>query len=359
MKGTINAVDFADVVEKALKESIPGLQTLKLPVADGGDYTGEVLRTALGSKIISTEVIAPLGKKVDANFFVSGTTAIIEMADASGMKLVEQADLNPMKASSFGTGQLIVKALDEGCTEILLAIGGSATVDGGIGMIEAMGFQLFDKNGNLLKGIGKNLLNVKTIRNPGFQQNFSIKIISDVDNPLLGESGAARVFGPQKGATPEMVTELENGLKNWSEIIQIETGKDFSKTKGSGAAGGIALPLLAFFDAEMVPGADFVLSKLNFDIHLKWADLVITGEGKLDTQTLNNKAPYAVAMRAKKYNKPVYAIAGIAELGLENVFDKIFTLTEESGNREEAIKNAQKYLYLAAGRLARSLVVTE
>lgn len=352
MKGTINAVDFADVVEKALKDYSADFETVKLPVADGGDYTGEVLRRALNSEVFTKNVIGPLGVAVDAGFSVAGRIAIIEMADASGMKLVNPNDLNPLKASSYGTGQLISESVKHGCTEILLAIGGSATVDGGIGMIEALGFQFFDENGNHLKGNGKNLGRVKSIKKPDAQQKFSIKIISDVDNPLLGDNGAAKIFGPQKGATPEMVVELENGLKNWSQIIQNETGKDYSTTAGTGAAGGIAVPLLAFFNAEIVPGADFILSKLDFEKHAEWADLVITGEGKLDSQTLNNKAPYAVARIAKKYDKPVYAMAGIAEHELSNVFDKIFTLTDESGDKEKAIQNPKKYLYRATQKLA-------
>jgi glycerate 2-kinase len=246
-------------------------------------------------------------------------------------KLLKTEELNPLKTSSFGTGQLIKEALNSGCTEILLGVGGSATVDGGLGMLEALGFQFLNEKGRELKGNGKNLEYVAEIRKPLLPIDISIKIICDVDNPLLGQNGAATVFGPQKGATPQMVNQLEKGLGNWAGILKNESGKTLVNLKGAGAAGGIALPLVAFYHAEIVPGASFILSQLDFEKQVEWADLVITGEGKLDSQTLNNKAPKAVADAARKAGKPVIAIGGTVQKEISNAFDGVFSITSRSG----------------------------
>ena len=345
MKGSLNAFDFADTVEEALLISLSDVKVRKIPVADGGDFTGEVLAKALNAKIVNVEVFGPLGKKIISKYFVSDKTAIIEMADASGMKLIDKNDLNPLKTSSIGTGELINDAILNGCNKIFLAIGGSATVDGGMGMLEALGFGFFDKNGTKLPGNGNNLGAVFNITVPKIISEVSIKIICDVDNPLLGENGAAAVFGPQKGATPEMVVQLEKGLKNWAEIMQKKTGKEVAMLKGTGAAGGIALPLISVFNAEIVSGADFVLTVLDFDKHVKWADVIITGEGKLDAQTLNNKAPFAVLQWARKENKPVFAFGGRVEMEAAYLFDDVFSISDEHMDVEYAMKNAQKLLY--------------
>ncbi|MCD6354000.1 MAG: glycerate kinase, partial [Prolixibacteraceae bacterium] len=249
MKGSLNAFEFADIVEKAFYDYSNKFTIRKVSVADGGDFTGEILKQQLQARGISVEVRGPLGKTVQSKFAIAHKTAIIEMADASGMKLISGKELNPLKASSFGTGQLIKKAIKSGCTEIFLAIGGSATVDGGMGMMEALGVQFFNEKGEPLAGNGENLTKIKRIQFPEINQQVTIKIICDVDNPLLGTFGAAAVFGPQKGATPPMVSLLEKGLKNWSALIAGETGRELARLEGSGAAGGVAVPLVAFFNA--------------------------------------------------------------------------------------------------------------
>lgn len=344
MKGSLSAFDFANTVEEALLKYSPLLSIRKVPVADGGDFTGEVLAKAFHAEKVEITVCGPLGKKVKSQYFISGETAIIEMADASGMKLVEKKDLNPLTATSYGTGELIADAVSKNCKKIFLAVGGSATVDGGMGMLNAFGIRFFDQNGTELPGNGENLEKVVEIISPESFPEVSIKIICDVDNPLLGETGAAAVFGPQKGATPEMVIRLEKGLKNWAEILQKKTGKKIFELPGAGAAGGVSAGLISFFDAEIVPGADFVLSKINFGEHMKWADLVITGEGKIDSQTLNNKAPFAVARRARKLGKPVVAIGGQVDLKTQAVFDFVFS-TGDNVEIEYAIKNARQLLF--------------
>ena len=356
MKGSLNAFDFADIVEKAFLDCSSEFETRKVPVADGGDFTGEVLSRSLNAQQVDVNVTGPLGAPVLAKYAIAGKKAIIEMADASGMKLVESKDLNPMLASSFGTGQLIANAIGKGCNEILLAIGGSATVDGGMGMMEALGFRFLDEKGGELNGNGKNLARIKSIQKRNFLNDIQINIICDVDNTLLGRNGAAAVFGPQKGATPEMVETLEKGLSNWAELIRSETGKDLRYIPGSGAAGGIAVPLIAFLNAEMVAGADFVLNQLNFEESVTWADVVITGEGKIDSQTLNNKAPYAVAQASKKQNKPVFAIGGRVENEALSAFDGMYSLVNGPILLEEAMLNSKELLYNFTIQLARTLL---
>ena len=357
MKGSLNAFDFAEVVEKAFLSVSGEFEIRKLPVADGGDYTGKVLSRSLNADNIVVSVHGPLGEIVQSGYSIADKTAIIEMADASGMKLVDSKLLNPLKASSFGMGQLINDAVEKGCATIFLAIGGSATVDGGTGMLEALGFSFLGKNNEKLTGKGENLSKIRTIQKPDNLANISFKVICDVDNPLLGEKGAATVFGPQKGATPEMVVQLEKGLANWVEVVRVETGKDLKHIESGGAAGGVAIPLIAFFDAEIVRGADFILKQLNFEESVKWADLVITGEGKIDSQTLNNKAPFAVARIARENGKPVFALGGQVEKSKEifSVFDEIFSLTTDQMDLEYAIKNAKQLLFNVSAKLAKSI----
>ncbi len=353
MKGSLDAFAFADIVGEAFKKCNPDFSIRKIPVADGGDFTGEVLRRALHAEVVEMEVNNPLGKKVKSKYAVSGKTAVIEMADASGIKLLQPNELDPMVASSYGTGQLIAAAIKGGCTEILLGIGGSATVDGGSGMLEALGFKLLDSRGEPLAGNGKNLASVKKIVKPDIPGNVSIKIICDVDNPLLGPNGAAEVFGPQKGASPEMLPLLENGLANWAAILEKEAGTDLAALDGAGAAGGIALPLKAFFNGDIVPGADFILSRLNFEKHVKWAGLVVTGEGKIDSQTLNNKAPAAVAKIARKWEKPVIAIGGSVHKEASEVFNGTFSILNRPMPLENAMAEAPQLLYNTAFELAQ------
>ncbi|WP_340114117.1 glycerate kinase [Maribellus mangrovi] len=355
MKGSLDAFDFADIVEEAFLSVSKDFELRKLPVADGGDFTGQVLAKNLNAKEVSIEVVGPLGKMVTSKYAISGKKAIIEMADASGMKLVSTDELDPMIASSFGTGQLILDAIDKGCNEIFLAIGGSATVDGGMGMMEALGFRFFDRENSKLKGNGVNLAKIKSIEKKDIRQSVKINIICDVDNSLLGKKGAAAVFGPQKGASTDGVIKLEAGLKNWANLLEDRSGMELRNISGMGAAGGISLPLVAFFDAEIVPGADFVLDQLGFSEQVQWTDVVITGEGKIDSQTLNNKAPFAVAKAAKQFNKPVIAIGGKVEQDASDVFDGIYTLVNGPMELELAMKNSKRLLYNCAIQLAKTI----
>jgi len=353
MKGSLDSSEFARLVEKAFLDCSTRFQTRKVPVADGGDFTGEILKRKYNAKTIRLKVKGPLGEIVDSQYFLTDETAIIEMADASGVKLVKNTKLNPLIATSYGTGQLMYDAIQKGCSKVLLAVGGSATVDGGMGMMEALGFQFVSNKGKILSGKGKNLQAIHNIIPPEKKYSISVKIISDVNNPLLGEQGAAQVFGPQKGANPEMVNQLENGLKNLANVIKENTGKELWSEKGMGAAGGIALPLKAFLHAEIVSGAEFVLKQLDFEHHLQWADLVVTGEGKLDGQTLNQKAPFAVLQSARKFQKPVIAIAGIVHKEGAEPFDAAFSFVNKPVSLEQAISKTPLLLYNFSFQLAR------
>jgi glycerate 2-kinase len=355
MKGSLSAFDFADIVENAFLICSEIFSVRKVPVADGGDFTGEVLQRNFQAEEIKINVRGPLGEETKSRYYIAEKRAIIEMADASGMKLVDSKQLNPLKASSYGTGQLMADAISKGCNQIFMAIGGSATVDGGAGMLEALDFRYFDEDNEPLFGNGGNLTAIRKIQPPEIQKNVSVKIICDVDNPLLGKNGAAQVFGPQKGATPEMLQNLEAGLKNWSKILEGMCGKKLAHIPGAGAAGGMAIPLMAFFDAKIVPGADFISEQLGLEEQVKWADIIITGEGKIDSQTLNNKAPLAVARLARKYNKPVFAIGGSIENEASEAFDGMFSLVNGPMTLNNAIKNTRELLFYVAFELAKTI----
>jgi glycerate 2-kinase len=357
MKGSLTAFEFADLVEEAFMGVSSRFSVRKLPVADGGDGTGEVLYKALHAELIKEKVFDALGRTIISKYALAGKTAIIEMADASGMKHLKSEELNPLKASSFGTGQLIKKAIEKGCTQIWLGVGGSATVDGGSGVMEALGFQLLDENNNPVGGNGSNTGVIRQIITPGYIPDVSFKIITDVDNPLLGESGAASVFGPQKGAGPEMVLQLEKNLEHWSRLLENDSGRSLATMQGAGAAGGVALPLLAWFNAELVPGAEFVLSALDFEKHVRWANVVITGEGKIDSQTLRNKAPKVVADMARQAGKTVIAIGASVDPDASSVFNGgAFSILPGPLDLTTSIKNTKKYLYSFSVELAKLLI---
>lgn len=358
MKGSMSAFEFADVVEKAILKVSDYFSIRKVPVADGGDFTGEVLQAALNAHTVNVKVKDPIGREISSKIAVSGKMGIIEMADASGIKLLKPDELDPMQASSFGTGQLIAAAIEKGCTEILLGVGGSATVDGGSGMMQALGFNYYDREGRPLTGNGKNLGKIELVETIKLPENISVKIISDVNNPLLGKKGAATVFGPQKGATPQQVRQLEEGLASWCRLLEKTSGKKLADVRGAGAAGGLAVPLMAWFNAETVPGAEFILSVIHLEEQVQWADLVITGEGKIDSQTQNNKAPKAVADMARKAGKPVIAIGGTVEPEAAEIFNGgTFCFLNGPVSLEEAMRNAKTHLSFFSAELAKLILL--
>lgn len=358
MKGSMSAFEFADVVEAAFLKHSSDFTIRKVPVADGGDYTGEVLRHALKAVPVEVTVNDPLGRKVVAQFALSGNTAIIEMADASGMKLLGMDERDVMKASSYGTGELIAAAIARGCTEIVLGAGGSATVDGGAGIMEALGFEYFDKQGLKISGNGQNLINIKKVIKPEHLSDVTVKVITDVNNPLLGPEGAAAVFAPQKGAGAREVELLEGGLTNWCRLLEKSCGRRLDNIAGGGAAGGIAVPLMAYLNARVVPGTDFILDALKFEEQVQWADIVITGEGKIDSQTLNNKAPMGVATAAARAGKPVIAIGGSVDPLAAKIFTGgLFSFIPSPVSLQKAITNVRDYLFDFSLELAKILSI--
>jgi glycerate kinase len=355
MKESLSAFRFADLVGQAFLDIDSSFFKIrKVPVADGGDDTAGVLIKALNLKNYKIEVFDPLRRTISASLGYGNEHAIIELANASGMKLMNKTGINPLISTTYGTGQMISEALKLGAKTIYIGIGGSATVDGGTGILEALGLEFYNSFGAILTANGGNLKEIKSIGgNLSLPDDIKIIVICDVENPLIGENGAVYVFAPQKGATPEMVEVLEIGLRNFADVTYEFTGKSITALKGGGAAGGTAAGLAAYLNAEIVSGADFILDKLSFDEHVQWADLVITGEGKIDNQTFWNKAPYAVASRAKKYGKKVIGIAGSIEYQAEPFFDGVFSFIDGPCSLEQSINNADRLVYNATKELAK------
>ena len=324
-KGTLTSQQAGAAVAEGIRRVQPDARVLVLPVADGGEGTVEAILTARGGSRHSTRVTGPLGGSIEAAFGVLDApagvkTAVIEMAAASGMTLLDPTDYDPLQATTYGTGELIAAALDLGCRNILVGLGGSATVDGGCGAAQALGVRFYDVVGDLVPtGIGGWYLDQVcridlTDRDRRVGQ-CRITAWCDVDNPLCGPTGAARTFGPQKGATPKQVELLDENLLQLSDIIQGNLGVDVSTCPGGGAAGGLGAGLMAFLGAELVPGIEAVLDAIGFDEHISHADLVVTGEGCLDAQSAMGKVVAGVGKRARAAGVPVIAIAGSAGPG--------------------------------------------
>lgn len=348
-KGCLSSMEVADAVERALSQTCPSCEVVKVDIADGGEGTMEALRRTLGGDEISIEVSDPLGRPVCASYVIleDGITAIVEMAVASGLSLLRSDERNPLKTSTYGTGQLIADALCRGCRKFLIGIGGSATNDAGMGLLEALGYRFLDKHGSVLRGCGEALGQVASIDvsliNPLLAESEFI-VACDVEAPLYGSKGAACVFAPQKGADSVMVQSLDMGLRHFSEIVATHqnTIKDYSCALGAGAAGGLGFAFMSFFNARLVRGIDMVLDAIGFDKIIKSADLIITGEGKIDSQTLTGKAPYGVLQRAKRQGIPVVAIGGSVKLDSVQAeaagFVSLLQITPPSMSLNDAMK---------------------
>ncbi len=357
MKGSLNADEFASSVEEGFKSVSLVFNIRKVPVADGGDYTGNLLIRALSADTETEKVQDPLGRETEAFFGVKGDTAVIEMASASGIRLLSPEERNPEAASTFGTGQLMRAALKKGCTRIILGVGGSATIDGGIGMLEALGFSFYNENGMKIPGTPGSLKFVKKITAPGiFPPYPEIIVLGDVNNPLLGERGAARVFGPQKGAGPDALARIEAGLENWAELLGQISGKNLRDLPGTGAAGGIATGLMALLRARLVNGAEYIFDLLKIDEHIQWTDWIITGEGAMDDQSLHLKAPEFLARKAAAMNKPVTAITGSWHPSATDSYHGVFSICKGPVSIREAISNAGSMVSDVSAQIARLLL---
>jgi len=352
-KNSLDAMQVAKAIEQGLKQSRLHCTTECFPIADGGDGTGSLVIERCKGAIVSQHVHDPLGRKIDSRFGLidNGKTAIIEMADASGLRLLKREELNPMQTSSYGTGELINAALDKGATKIIIAMGGSATVDGGCGILKALGIEFLDKDGKRLKAVPDELLKMVKIDDSGLDRRIhdtEIVILCDVNNKLLGAEGAAAVFGPQKGASPSDVKLLDNFLANFAAISKAQLGTDMAAIKHGGAAGGATAGLYTWINAKLVNGIEYFLSLTGFDQALKNADLVITGEGSIDTQTLQGKGPYGVASEAKKKHLPVVGLAGRVptkpDAELQKYFDVLLSINRDFIDMPTAIANTEKNL---------------
>jgi glycerate kinase len=365
-KNSLNATDVAHAIEHGLQQSNLNCTTQCFPIADGGDGTGSLIINTCKGDLVRKEVHDPFGRKLRSYFGLIDNvqTAVIEMASASGLRLLKKEELDPLRASSFGTGELIKFALDEGVRKIILAMGGSATVDGGCGILSALGITFLNAKGEHLRPIPADLIHMAEVDISGLDNRIfdcELIILCDVENILLGPHGAAYVFGPQKGAIPQAVNLLDEFLKKFATITVNQTGIDIAHIKHGGAAGGATAGLHAWLNARLVNGIDYFLSLTNFDKALQQADLVITGEGCIDNQTLQGKGPYGVALRAKKYGIPVIGIAGSVPLEQDNdlhkYFDSLIAINNEPTDIATAMSNTTKNLIRTAKAIGDMLAI--
>ena len=360
-KGCMRSPQICEILRRAFNEVFPSAEIVSLPMADGGEGTVEALLAASGGELRSAPVTGPVGKTVDARFglYNNGRSAVMEMSSASGLELITRKELNPLKTSTYGTGELLKAILDCGVGEITVGIGGSATVDGGAGMAQALGYNLLDAAGNEI-GLGAgSLANVSSICADNVDPrlaNVKIRVASDVRNPLLGRNGAARVYGPQKGATPEMVIALESGLSQLAKAWLDAGMLDSVEQPGDGAAGGLGAGMRAFCKAQMLPGARLVMDAISFECHLSGASFVVTGEGCTDSQTDEGKLCSEVAKVARKAGIPVILLSGSLKgdvLKLNGAFDVAMSISTGHSSLEEAIAAGRHDLYFTARNLAK------
>ncbi|HCW3115613.1 glycerate kinase [Citrobacter amalonaticus] len=360
-KESLSAMQVATAIEQGFREIYPDAQYVKLPMADGGEGTVESMVEATEGHYHFIDVTGPLGTPVQARWGMlgDGKTAVIEMAAASGLHHVPPEHRNPLLTTSYGTGELILAALDRGVEHIILGIGGSATNDGGAGMLQALGIDLLDENGDALPEGGGALSKLATIDTSHADprlKTVSITVACDVNNPLCGPTGASAIFGPQKGATEAMVAALDGALAVYGKRLQEFTGRDVMNAPGAGAAGGMGAALLGLLGADLKPGVEIVINALQLERLVADASLVITGEGRLDSQSICGKTPIGVARCAKRYQKPVIALAGgltqdhqiVHEHGLDAVFSVLTRIT----TLPEALEDAEYNLRISARNIA-------
>ncbi|MCB9208652.1 MAG: glycerate kinase [Ignavibacteriales bacterium] len=351
-KGSLTSKEANQIIKTSLLKINSKLKIDTVSIADGGDGTVDSFIENLGGKYISVKVSDPLNRKINAQYgILKDNTAIIELASASGINLLKPEERNPLKTTSYGTGELIKDALRRKVKKIIIGLGGSATNDGGVGIASALGVKFFNSKRGLLT-INTSLLNeleyIDLTSILKIFENVDITVLSDVTNPLLGKNGASYIYSKQKGAKDEQIPILEENLKNLARVVKKDLKKDFANIPGVGAAGGCGYGLSVFFDAKIVNGIDYLVENLNLEDKIKNTDYVITGEGKLDNQTLNNKVPWGILQIAKKYSKKTIAIAGIIEDNdektLEKNFDYCFQLVNSEVSVENSIKDSEKYL---------------
>ncbi len=365
-KESLSAIDVAKAIEKGFREIFPDAHYVSVPVADGGEGTVDAMISATqGVKAVAT-VTGPLGEPVTASWGMSGDgkTAFIEMAEASGLALVPVEKRNPLVTTSYGTGELILRALDNGVRNIIIGIGGSSTNDGGAGMVQALGAKLTDATGKDVSPGGGSLLSLSNIDISGLDkrlQSCVINVACDVTNPLTGDNGASRIFGPQKGADEATIVELDRNLAHFAQAIKKHLRRDVENTPGAGAAGGMGAALMAFLGADLRSGVEIVTEALNLEEHIHNCSLVVTGEGRMDSQSIRGKVPVGVAAVAKRYRKPVIGIAGSLSCDVAVVhqhgIDAVFSVLNRVGTLDEALKNAFENIYRASRDIAATVAI--
>ena len=357
---------MAQAIAKGIKRVVADAETIMVPMADGGEGTVEALTYGSHGRIVSTEVTGPLGGKVTAKWGIlgDGVSAVVEMAAASGITLVPSEKLNPLVATTYGTGELIRAALNAGCRRLIIGIGGSATNDGGAGMAQALGVRLLDEGGGELPRGGAALAELSRIDTSGLDIRLTgreIIIASDVTNPLCGEQGASRVYGPQKGATGEMCQQLDEALANYAGVIKGDLGIDVMDIPGAGAAGGLGAGLIAFLGAKLISGIEIVSEVAGLAGYLKGASLVFTGEGSIDTQTLFGKTVAGVAAKAKAQGVPVVAlggaVAGDSKEFYQHGIDAVLSIAPGPISLRKSMANAEKLIADAAERALRLILI--
>lgn len=364
-KESMTAKEVCAAMEAGIKKAIPDAVCIQVPMADGGEGTVQSLVDATGGTIYQQTVTGPLGHPVTACYGIlgDGETAVIEMASASGIHLVTKETKNPLVTTTYGTGELIKACLDKKVKQILIGIGGSATNDGGAGMAQALGAKFLDERGGMLPFGGGALGDLAEIDLAGLDprlKEVQIFVASDVTNPLCGENGASHVFGPQKGATKEMVALLDTNLSHYAAIIKEQLGKDVAEVPGAGAAGGLGAGLMVFTDARLKSGIELVVEYTGLERKVKDADIVLTGEGSIDFQTQFGKTPYGVAQAAKKHGKPVIAVAGYVGEQIDVLYEKgidaIFGILPRPMALEDALQTGAANIERTCENIARLLV---
>lgn len=347
-KESMTSMEACLAMEKVIKKVFKDAECIKVPMADGGEGTVDALVNATEGKFIEIEVTNPLGKKIKANYGIlgDGKTAVIEMAKASGIELIDRSERNPYVTTTYGTGEIIKDAVNKGIKHILIGIGGSATNDAGAGMLQALGVKLLDANKEEIAFGGVQLEKIEYIdkcKLDEFLKDVTIEVACDVTNPLVGENGASYIFGPQKGATPEMVKVLDNNLRHFALKVKESFGIDIAHVPGSGAAGGLGGALLGFLNAELRSGIELVIKYTNLEEKIKTSDYVFTGEGSIDGQTIFGKTPVGVSKLGKKYDIPVVAFAGKVDPESSNLYSEgmksIFSIMRGVETLDDALKN--------------------
>jgi glycerate kinase len=363
-KESLTATEVAESIQRGILKALPQAQCKSIPVADGGEGTVQALVKATGGRLVYKKAHDPLMRMIDSYFGVSGdnTKAFIEMSAASGLALLQPSERDPLKTTTFGTGELILAAMNNGCREIIIGIGGSATVDGGTGMAQAMGVRFFDRDEKEIQACGGTMGMIEKIDMSGMDARLAecrIEVASDVTNVLYGKEGAAFVFGPQKGADPGAVNELDKKLRHLAGIIKNQLNKDIGFVPGAGAAGGLGAGIMAFLNGNIRKGFELVADVTGLSSWIEWADIVVTGEGKIDSQTLYGKAPVGVARMAASYKKPVIAFTGALGEGYDRLYEEGFLSVVPIADRpmtiEESMRNAAVLLEQAAERAFRIL----